>query len=138
MEVKYTSTAPTVRDGESAPAQMSAKAVMYVAQADPATGAPVSLTDPVQVYQSNSYVNITTKTTTVVKASAGTIMRLMVNKLGTADTVAIYDNTAGSGTLVGTFTSALVGSYTIDATMGTGITVVTGGTTAGDYTIIYR
>lgn len=138
MDPRYTSVAQTVRDGDSAQLAMSNKRVLYVAQADPTTGGAVSLTDPVQTYQANSYVNITTKTTTVVKASAGTLARLIVNKLGSADTIALYDNTAGSGTLVGTFTSPGVGSYTIDALMGTGITVVTGGTTAGDYTIIYR
>lgn len=138
MDAQYTSVAQTVRDGESANVAMSNKRVLLTAQADASTGAPVSLTDPVQTYQANSYINITTKTTTVVKGSAGTLTRLIVNKLGSADTIALYDNTAGSGTLVGTFTAPTVGSYTIDALMGTGITVVTGGTTAGDYTIIYR
>lgn len=94
------------------------------------TPVPISLA-------ADNYVNITTKTTTAVKAGPGTLGKLVVNKLGTADTVAIYDSLAASGTLVATFTAPLVGTYAFDVTMATGITVVTGGTTAGDYTVTF-
>lgn len=99
----------------------------------------VESTNPVPVYNSHSFVNITTKTTTVVKASAGTLVSVIINKSGSTDTLTIYDNTAASGTLVGIITSPTVGmEFRYLAAMGTGITVVSGGGTAGDYTVTYR
>lgn len=95
--------------------------------------------NPVQTFVSNTYQNITTKTTTTVKSGAGTLSRIIINKVGSADTIAIFDNTAGSGTLIGTITSGLEGNtFAYDCAFATGLTIVTGGTTAGDYTVVYR
>lgn len=95
--------------------------------------------NPVQIYTSNSYNNITTKTTTAIKAGAGTLERIVINKTGSADTITIYDSLAGSGTLIGTITAPTVGMNLVyNCSFGTGLTIVTGGTTAGDYTVTYR
>jgi len=88
-----------------------------------------------------SYANITTATTTTVKSGSGYLNGLIINKGVAAATITIYDNTAGSGTLIGTITfgAALLGDppipvpYNINFT--TGLTIVTSGAT--DLTISY-
>lgn len=139
MDGKYTSTAQTVTDGYSAPVAIDSHRNLQVVMADSSTGAVLSSSAPAQTYRADSYLNITTKTTTVVKAAAGTLAKVVINKSGSSDTLTIYDNTAGSGTIIATITSPTVGmNFQYDVACGTGITIVTGGTTAGDYTVAYR
>jgi hypothetical protein len=89
---------------------------------------------------SYSYANITTKTDTAVKASAGHLHAIVINKAGSSDTLTVYDNTAASGTKIASITvTASVGFvYLYDCAFSTGLTITSGGTTAGDYTVIYR
>jgi len=83
--------------------------------------------------------NITTKTTTTVKSGAGFLEGITINKIGTTDTLTIYDNTAASGTVIGTITvQATTPYYPYKARFSTGLTVVSGGGTAGDYTVVSR
>lgn len=84
------------------------------------------------------YANITTATTTVVKSGPGTLLWISINATGTSDTLTIYDNTAASGTKIGTIT--VTAGDTIRAfncNFTTGLTIVSGGT-PGDYTVVYR
>jgi len=87
-----------------------------------------------------SYVNITTATTTVVKASAGTVKAILINSKGTiASVVTIYDNIAASGSKIGTLDSlTLSGVFDLGVRFGTGLTIVTTGTVAPDITVIYK
>ncbi len=101
-----------------------------------------------------SFLNITTNTTTTVKSGAGTFHGFLVNNNGftTAGTIKIYDNTAGSGTLLGTWTIPLEPPGTvllattyvppqlgIDASFATGLTFVTATTApAPDILALYR
>ncbi len=95
--------------------------------------------DTTAVYFSDLPLNITTKTTTAVKASPGVLGKVIINKTGSADTITIYDNTAASGTVIATITAPTVGMvFNFNAVCAIGITVVSGGTTAGDYTVTYR
>lgn len=89
---------------------------------------------------SNSFSNITTATTTTVKSGSGTLRSVTINSLGTvASTVTIYDNTAGSGTKVGTIDSlTLKGTFTFDTAFSTGLTIVSTGTLAPDITVSWR
>lgn len=84
------------------------------------------------------FSNITTTTTTVVKSGVGVLRGITVNTLGSvASTVTIYDNTAGSGTKIGTINSlTLSGQFEFDIAFATGLTVVTTG--APDITVAYR
>lgn len=85
-----------------------------------------------------SSVNITTATTTTVKSVPGLLKRVVVNKPVSGSTITIYNNTAASGTKVGTITNtADVKPYFIDfgRWCDTGITVVTSG--ADDVTVVY-
>lgn len=101
-----------------------------------------------------SFTNITTNTTTTVKSGAGTFYGFTVNNNGftTAGTITIYDNTAGSGTKIGTWTIPLEPPGTValatvyvppqlglSATFSTGLTIVTATTApACDMTVLYR
>lgn len=95
------------------------------------------------VEQRYSYVNITTQTTTVVKGSPGFLQAIIINTPVASSVITIYDNTAGSGTKIGTITlpATLLSdgsiSITYNATCTTGLTVVTASGTS-DVTVIYR
>jgi hypothetical protein len=82
------------------------------------------------------YNNIKTATTTTVKSGAGMLHKIVVNTTA-AGTIIIYDNTAGSGTTIGTL-KASVGenTYTYDTPFATGLTIVTAA--ASDITVTYR
>lgn len=81
------------------------------------------------------YNNITTATTTTVKTGRGRLKRIVVNTTA-AGAVTIYDNTAGSGTKIGTMKASIAeGSYDFDCLFITGLTIVTAG--ASDLTVIY-
>lgn len=93
------------------------------------------------VEQRNSYLNITTATTTTVKSAAGFLHLIQINKAVATGTIAIFDNTAGSGTLLGTVTmpAALLASQITlryDVSFATGLTIVT--TQAQDISVSYR
>ena len=84
------------------------------------------------------FANITTATTTVVKSGAGRLIHIVVNKPVSASTITIYNNTAASGTKIGTITnSTVVTPYCLDydARFDTGLTIVTSG--ADDITVVY-
>lgn len=87
-----------------------------------------------------SYANITTKTTTTPKSGAGVLHAIMINKPGSTDTLTVYDNTTNSAPIIASITvTASVGfMYVFNAAFTTGLTIVSGGGTAGDYTVLYR
>lgn len=86
----------------------------------------------------NSAINITTATTTTVKSGAGVFASLNVNTGGASSTATVYDNTAGSGTKLGTFSTATQGVFPVNLAFATGLTVVTANGTPADITIAYR
>lgn len=91
--------------------------------------------------ESNFYTNITTATTTTVKSGSGTLVRIVNNKKVANGVVTIYDNTAGSGTKIGTITqpASLLDSqqvYEFQVGFATGLTIVT--SAAEDLTVVWR
>jgi hypothetical protein len=85
------------------------------------------------VEQRNSYTNITTATTTVVKSGAGFLHLIMVNSAAASATITLYDNTAASGTKIATITMPGVllanqANFRYDVSFNTGLTIVTTGT----------
>lgn len=98
--------------------------------------------DRMVIEQRNSYLNVTTATTTVVKSGDGVLHAIVVNKAVGSATITIYDNTAASGTKIGTITfpATITGAdqqpMVYNAQYTTGLTVVTSGAT--DLTIVYR
>lgn len=84
--------------------------------------------------------NITTNTTTTVKTGAGVLNSISINTKGaSSNTATIYDNTAGSGTKLGTIdTTAAIGQINYGIAFSTGLTIVTATGTAADLTVNYR
>lgn len=78
--------------------------------------------------------NITTATTTTVKSGKGILRGISVNTTA-AGTITVYDNTAGSGTKIGTLKASIVeGTYFgLPAVFNTGLTIVTAA--ASDITV---
>lgn len=87
-----------------------------------------------------TFSHISTSTTTTVKSGAGFLHTICINSLGTvASTTTIYDNTAGSGTVIAVVNSLTIsGTLTYDVAFSTGLTLVTTGTVAPDITVSYR
>lgn len=86
-----------------------------------------------------SFGNVTTNTTSTLKTGAGVLHCVTVNILGTTSQVVLYDNTAGSGTKIGTVTTLIAGQTgCYDAAFATGLTIVTTGALAADITVSYR
>jgi len=84
----------------------------------------------------DSYNYIATATTTVIKTGAGVLHSITVNG-GTAGTIIVYDNTAGSGTIIASFDSTnALATYLFDIAFATGLTIVTGAATK--LTVSYR
>lgn len=89
----------------------------------------------------NAFLNITTATTTTVKTGAGVLVRIINNKKVLSGVITIYDNTAASGTKIGTITNPatlLDNQLQLDyeCIFSTGLTIVT--SAAEDLTIVYR
>jgi hypothetical protein len=94
---------------------------------------------PAAAQQLFSYQNITSDTTTTVKSRPGYLHTICVNTPAGTGTVTIYDNTAASGTKIGTITSfaSVGGCFTYDVAFWTGLTIVTA-TAAPDITVSFR
>lgn len=92
-----------------------------------------------KVEQRFSYIAISTAVTTTVKATSGFLHTITIVAAGASgNTVTVYDNTAGSGTaIIPTFTP-VVGTLLLDVSFGTGLTIVTAGTTPPILTVSYR
>ncbi len=95
-----------------------------------ASGVPISA--------GNSATNITTATTTLVKSGAGVFASLNINTGGAASVATVYDSLTGSGTKLGTFSTATQGVLPINLAFSTGLTVVTATGTPADITIAFR
>ena len=91
-------------------------------------------------FNTNSFYNINTNTTSTVKSGAGVLKRIVVNKVGALlNTCTIYDNTTATGTIIGTIDlvhTQMVFEY--DVVFTTGLTIVTATGTAADLTIVYQ
>jgi hypothetical protein len=88
---------------------------------------------------SNSFANLSTLATTVVKSGAGTLHSITINTLGTADTATVYDNTSAAGTKIATInTTVSQGTMIFDIHFSTGLTVVLAGGAAPDITVSYQ
>lgn len=86
-----------------------------------------------------SFTNITTNATTTAKSGAGTLHAITVNNPGTTETLTIYDNTAGSGTKIGTVAVGTnLTTLIFDLAFSTGLTIVSAGTTTGDWTATWK
>ena len=90
--------------------------------------------------KSSSFSNITTTGTTTIKSGAGIFRRLVINTKGAlSNTFTIYDNTAGSGTVIATVdTVNSTGSLEYGLAFSTGLTIVSASGTSANATVIYE
>ncbi len=100
--------------------------------------------DVMKTEQRFNYLNIVlaAPTTTVVKSGVGLLHAININKAAASGVITIYDNTVGSGTLIGTITmpaTLLASQVTLlfDVAFSVGLTIVTA-TAAQDLTVSYR
>lgn len=89
--------------------------------------------------EGGNFANITTATTTTVKSGAGVLTRIVVGTCVANATITLYNNTAASGTKIGTITcpATVVNPFEVafEVKFGTGLTIVTSGAT--DLTVSY-
>ncbi len=138
---EYDATPPTLTDGESTPLQTDVNGNLKVVE-QYAPAYEDNTAGVAKVEHRYSYTHITTATTTVVKASAGFLHKIIWNKGVATGVTTVYDNTSAAGTVVAirTLGAALLsdppvtGEY--NCTMGTGITIVT--SQAEDITVVWR
>ncbi len=115
----------------------TAAAALRVELPTDGTGVIAGITNNVNTVEvGDSYAHITTATTTVVKASAGTVKKVSVNSLGTvASTVSVQDD----ATVLAVIDSLILsGTWDYNIACATNITIVTTGTVAPDVTVSYR
>lgn len=94
---------------------------------------------PWLVQSSYSYSHLAANGSATIKSGAGVLHAVSINTLGIADTITLYDNTAGSGTVIAVINAALSQqSLKYDIAFTTGLTAVIAGSTAPDITISYR
>lgn len=84
--------------------------------------------------------NITGAATTTIKTGAGILRRIVFNKFVALGVATLYDNTAGSGTVLATITLPVAllasnGALEYNLTFNTGLTIVT--SVAFDLTVVY-
>lgn len=126
-----TTSAPTYTTGQTSAVSLTTTGALRTDSS--------ATTQPVQQTGYN-YTHIATNTTTVVKSGAGILHLVVINTPGATDTATIYDNTAGSGTVIAVLNDASTSaeSITYDVNFSTGCTIVTAGTTAPDMSISWR
>jgi hypothetical protein len=83
--------------------------------------------------------HINSNTTTTLKSGAGLLHSICINTKGaTANTATVYDNTAGSGTILAVIdTTAQVQTLLYDIQFSIGLTIVTATGTAADLTVSF-
>ena len=86
-----------------------------------------------------AYQNITTDATTTIKSVPGVLHTICINTPAATGTITIYDNTAASGTKIGTITSfaSTTPCFIYDVQFWTGLTIVTA-TATPDVTVSFR
>lgn len=84
-------------------------------------------------------VEISSKTTTLVKSGAGMIGSIAINTAGSADVITVYDALTATGTPIATITAPAQGtSYCELLKFSVGLCIVTSGTTAGKYGVSFQ
>lgn len=87
------------------------------------------------------FFHISANGTNVIRLGPGTLQRVIINSPGSNSNIAtIYDNTAGSGTIIGIInTSGSASATTLNYNLPffTGLTIVTAAGTSADLTVVY-
>jgi hypothetical protein len=102
------------------------------------TEANASSTQGMPVFTGRYRSIVTDKATYVLRSGPAKLAQVIVWDAGTTWTLDFYDETSGSGSKVWAWVSATgLGVYALQIPCATGLTVVSGGTTAGGCTIVW-
>lgn len=84
------------------------------------------------------YTNITTDTTTLVRAGPGGLLRIIVNTVAATEVITLWDSLTASGTKIGTITLVAGQAVSLEyrAQFNIGLTVQTA-TAASDITVVW-
>lgn len=131
----YNATTPTLVDDQGAALQVDINGNAMETLATRIAGEDL-VNDVQKVEERFSYSNITSIANTVVKTGAGFLHCITVNTTA-AGTITIYDNTAASGTKIGTMAASIgQNTYFYNVQFATGLTIATAA--ASDITVSYR
>ena len=100
--------------------------------------AQITFGSPQNILSAYRYLNITGQATTTVKSGGGVLHTICINTPAATETITIYDNTAASGTKIGTITvfASTNPCLTYDINFTTGLTLVTA-TASSDLTVSF-
>jgi hypothetical protein len=100
---------------------------------------PYRQTDVIRVEPRYEYRNLATSATTTLVTGQGVVHSINVGNAGaTGNAITVYDNTAGSGTIIYSATPPVTGLILLDTVFVTGLTVVLAGTTPPTCTVAYQ
>ena len=135
---------PTGAATESTLSALSAK-FSALGQTTMSASVPVVLasnhSDIVTKNSASSYAHLNSTGTTTIKSGAGILRRVVVNtRGGITNTLTIYDNTSGSGTVIAAIdtVNGVSGNFEYNVAFSTGLTVVNATGTSADITVIYE
>lgn len=134
LDPQYNSTKPTVANGQFIGPQSDSSGNIY----NTLGSALDDVNDSITTYPKCSYTNISASA--LIKTGAGQAYAIVVNSYTATATIKLWDNTAGSGTvLLNTITIAATDRVIplFGATFATGL-YVTIAVAAADITILYR
>lgn len=122
----YNATPPTYTDGQQTQNQADASGSLKTTMATLISGENQSINRMMVVnYCTGTYIS--TATTTTIKSGSGVLHAITITE-SVASTIIVYDNTAGSGTIIASFpASATAQTYQINVSFSIGCTVVTAG-----------
>ena len=135
---------PTGAATESTLSALSAK-FSALGQKTMSASVPVVLasnhSDIVTKKSASSYAHLNSTGTTTIKSGAGILRRVVINTKGTgSNTLTIYDNTSGSGTVIAAIdtVNGVSGHFEYNVAFSIGLTVVNATGTSADITVIYE
>ena len=135
---------PTGAATESTLSALSAK-FSALGQKTMSASVPVVLasnhSDIVTKKSTSSYAHLNSTGTTTIKSGAGILRRVVINTKGTgSNTLTIYNNTSGSGTVIAAIdtVNGVSGHFEYNVAFSTGLTVVDASGTSADITVIYE
>ena len=103
------------------------------------TVAATQSTSPWVTGEQDSFVHLAANATTTIKSGAGALHTVVINTKGITNTLTLYDNTAGSGTVIAVIDTTLsTTAFVYDLAFSVGLTTVVAGGTAADLTLTYR
>lgn len=94
--------------------------------------------DRMLVEERNQYAYLSASTTTVLKTGTGLLHSITITNPSTSSVIAVYDNTAGSGSTILYDDALAVGTLLLDVAFSIGLTIVVTGATAPRLTVSYR